>query len=116
MIWLTEAPVAERVGITVPSDGGTFQRLCCKMATGSGKTVVMAMAIAWQVLNKVAYPQDDRFAKHILIVAPGLTVKSRLQVLCPSARATTMRSSASFQSAWWSSYGRVRLRFGTGTF
>src|SRR5208283_787259 len=84
LIWLTEAPASERVGIVIPSDGGAFQRLCCKMATGSGKTVVMAMLIAWQVLNKVAYPQDDRFSKHIFVVAPGLTVKSRLQVLIPA--------------------------------
>lgn len=84
LIWLTEAPAAERVGIVIPSDGGAFQRLCCKMATGSGKTVVMAMLIAWQVLNKVTYPQDDRFSKYVFVVAPGLTVKSRLQVLQPS--------------------------------
>ena len=84
LIWLTEAPASERVGIAIPSDGGAFQRLCCKMATGSGKTVVMAMVIAWQVLNKIAYPKDDRFSKHIFIIAPGLTVKSRLQVLIPA--------------------------------
>ena len=84
LIWLTEAPASERVGIAIPSDGGAFQRLCCKMATGSGKTVVMAMLVAWQVLNKVTYPQDDRFSKHIFIIAPGLTVKSRLQVLIPA--------------------------------
>jgi ATP-binding cassette subfamily F protein 3 len=55
------------------------------MATGSGKTIVMAMLIAWQVLNKAAYPQDARFSKNIFIVAPGLTVKSRLSVLIPTA-------------------------------
>ena len=54
------------------------------MATGSGKTVVMAMVIAWHVLNKVANPRDVRFAKNILVVAPGLTVRSRLAVLKPS--------------------------------
>ena len=48
------------------------------MATGTGKTVVMAMIIAWQVLNKVSYPQDTRFTKHVLVIAPGLTVRSRL--------------------------------------
>jgi type III restriction enzyme len=84
LVWLTEAPASERVGIAIPSDGGAFQRLCCKMATGSGKTVVMAMLIGWQVLNKVTYPQDDRFSKHIFIVAPGLTVRNRLQVLIPA--------------------------------
>lgn len=84
LIWLIEAPTAEKVGIDIPSDGGLFQRLCAKMATGSGKTIVMAMAITWQVLNKVTYPQDARFSKHVFVVAPGLTVKSRLQVLEPS--------------------------------
>lgn len=83
LIWLTEGPESDKVGITIPSDGGSFTRLCSKMATGSGKTVDMAMLIAWQVLNKVTYPQDGRFSKNIFIVAPGLTVKSRLQVLQP---------------------------------
>ena len=84
LIWLTEAPAADKVGIDIPSDGGPFQRLCSKMATGSGKTIVMAMLITWQVLNKVTYPQDKRFSKYFFVVAPGLTVKSRLQVLLPS--------------------------------
>ncbi|HEY88395.1 MAG TPA: DEAD/DEAH box helicase family protein [Thermoflexia bacterium] len=84
LIWLTEAPAAGRVGVDIPSDGGEFLRRCCKMATGAGKTIVMAMAIAWHVLNKVTYPQDTRFAKNVLVIAPGLTVKSRLAVLIPS--------------------------------
>ena len=84
LIWLTEAPPADRQGIEVPGDGGEFRRLCCKMATGSGKTILMAMIIAWQVFNKVAYPQDRRFSKSVFVVAPGLTVKSRLQVLQPA--------------------------------
>ena len=86
LIWLAEAPASEKVGIEIPSDGGAFTRLCSKMATGSGKTIVMAMLIAWQVVNKVIYPQDARFAKHIFVVAPGLTVKSRLQVLEPAGK------------------------------
>ncbi len=85
LIWLTEAAESEKIGIEIPSDGGLFKRLCSKMATGSGKTIVMAMLIAWQVLNKVTYPHDTRFSKHIFVVAPGLTVKSRLQVLIPSS-------------------------------
>jgi len=86
LIWIAEAPDAEKIGIDIPSDGGTFKRLCSKMATGSGKTIVMSMLIAWQILNKVTYPQDTRFSKHIFVVAPGLTVKSRLQVLLPSGK------------------------------
>ena len=85
LIWFAEAPDAEKVGIEIPSDGGPFRRLCSKMATGSGKTIVMAMLIAWQVLNKITYPQDARFSKHVFVVAPGLTVKSRLNVLYPWA-------------------------------
>ena len=85
LIWLTEAPAAERVGIDIPGDGGAFVRQCCKMATGSGKTIVMAMVIAWHILNKAAYPQDARFSRNILVIAPGLTVKNRLAVLAPSA-------------------------------
>ena len=84
LIWLAEAPAAGRAGLEIPSDGGPFPRRCAKMATGSGKTVVMAMLLAWQILNKAAAPHDARFAKHALIVAPGLTVRSRLAVLEPS--------------------------------
>ncbi|MDY6856771.1 MAG: DEAD/DEAH box helicase family protein [Thermodesulfobacteriota bacterium] len=84
LIWLTEAPQAEKTGIEIPGDGGEFARWCCKMATGKGKTVIMAMLIAWQVLNKITHRQDSRFAKDILVVAPGLTVKSRLSVLNPN--------------------------------
>ena len=53
------------------------------MATGSGKTVVMAMLIAWQTLNKVAQPNDARFAKRFLVITPGLTIRDRLRVLLP---------------------------------
>ena len=84
LIWLVEADESEKVGIDIPSDGGEFVRLCSKMATGSGKTIVMAMVCAWQILNKVTYPQDNRFSKNVFAVAPGLTVKSRLQVLNPN--------------------------------
>ena len=84
LIWIVEASESEKVGIDIPSDGGNFTRLCSKMATGSGKTTVMAMLSAWQILNKITYPQDSRFSKNIFVVAPGLTVKSRLQVLNPT--------------------------------
>ena len=54
------------------------------MATGSGKTVVMAMLIAWQTLNKLANPQDARFSDTFLIVTPGITIRDRLRVLLPN--------------------------------
>lgn len=59
-------------------------RIAFKMATGTGKTVVMAMLIAWQTLNKAANPQDSRFSNHFLIVTPGITIRERLQVLLPN--------------------------------
>ena len=81
LIWLIEAPENEKQGIDIEGDGSQFQRLCSKMATGSGKTIVMAMLIAWQIINKVTYSKDNRFSKYVFVVAPGLTVKSRLKVL-----------------------------------
>jgi type III restriction enzyme len=60
-----------------------LDRIALKMATGSGKTVVMAMVIAWQTLNKVASPNDARFARRFLIITPGLTIRDRLRVLLP---------------------------------
>src|SRR6202012_1868591 len=59
-------------------------RHALKMATGSGKTVVMAMLIAWQTTNKVANPQDKRFAKRFLVITPGVTIRDRLMVLKPA--------------------------------
>lgn len=52
-------------------------RVALKMATGSGKTVVMAMLVAWQTLNKVFTPNDARFAKRFLVLAPGRSRASR---------------------------------------
>lgn len=82
LIWLVEAPPAEKQGIAIPKDNG-LTRYASKMATGSGKTVVMGMVIAWQVLNKLATPQDRRFSDAVLLVCPNLTIRERLQVLLP---------------------------------
>lgn len=56
-------------------------RTAFKMATGTGKTVVMAMLILYNYINKKTNPQDTRFADHFLIVAPGITIRDRLSVL-----------------------------------
>ena len=112
LIWLTEAPPAERVGIEIPGDGGAFVRRCAKMATGSGKTIVMAMLIAWHILNKVANPQDVRFSKNVLVVAPGLTVKKRLEVLNLTAEGNYYEAFDIVPSALLDKLrqGRVRVR------
>jgi len=59
-------------------------RIAFKMATGSGKTLVIGMLIAWQTLNKLANPQDNRFSDAFLVSTPGITIRDRLQVLLPS--------------------------------
>ena len=61
-----------------------LNRVALKMATGSGKTVVMAMLIAWHVLNKVATPMNKLYSKRFLLLTPGLTIRDRLRVLLPS--------------------------------
>lgn len=61
-----------------------LQRIAFKMATGSGKTVVMAMLVAWHALNKLANPQDPRFSDAFLVVTPGITIRDRLRVLLPN--------------------------------
>jgi type III restriction enzyme len=90
-IYLTE--VAEKLGDTKALNvirqqnehlNGGLPRFAFKMATGSGKTVLMAMFIAWQTLNKVANPQDRRFGKDFLVVTPGITIRDRLRVLYPN--------------------------------
>lgn len=84
LIWWVEAPPDHKQGIHVPGDGGAWERLCSKMATGAGKTTVMAMIITWQTLNALTYPNRRKdFSNAIFIVAPGITVKERLQVLRP---------------------------------
>ena len=82
-IWLTEGLDSDKQGIKLPKDSDWI-RECFKLATGTGKTVVMSMLIAWHVLNKISNPKDSRFSKNILIVTPGITVKDRLSVLLPS--------------------------------
>ena len=61
-----------------------LERLALKLATGAGKTTVMAMLIAWQTVNAVRRPGSKHFTRGFLIVAPGLTIKDRLRVLQPN--------------------------------
>ena len=77
--------------IDTPNEPGfsPLTRYGCKMATGSGKTVVMAMVIAWAFCNRGRVPGDDRFPSSVLVVCPNLTIKERLQVLRPDNKAGT---------------------------
>jgi len=78
-----DAWIRNRLNETNANHNLGLHRVALKMATGSGKTVVMAMLVAWETLNKVAQPNDGRFASRFLIITPGLTIKDRLRVLLP---------------------------------
>ena len=79
----TDADLAELVDTPNAPDLPNLIRYGCKMATGSGKTVVMAMLIAWAFCNRAKVPSDERFPAAALVVCPNLTIKERLQVLRP---------------------------------
>jgi len=61
-----------------------LSRLALKLATGAGKTAVMAMLIAWQTVNAVRRPNSKKFTRGFLVVAPGIAIKDRLRVLQPN--------------------------------
>lgn len=61
-----------------------LSRLALKLATGAGKTTVMAMLIAWQTINAARSPGSKRFTRGFLVVTPGITIKDRLRVLQPN--------------------------------
>ncbi len=91
-IWLTEvAPtIARGKGFlellkNANNDANPeLMRLALKLATGAGKTTVMAMLIAWQTINAVRRPGTKKFTRGFLVVTPGLTIKERLRVLQPN--------------------------------
>lgn len=94
IIFLTEARADFLQGIAIPRDepsddrkeeGYTgFLRYACKMATGSGKTTVMAMLAAWSILNKVNSRSDGRFSDVVLAVCPNVTIRDRLREIDPA--------------------------------
>ena len=93
IIFLTEARDDFLQGINIPQEDigenkrkkglTAFQRYCCQMATGTGKTMVMAMLAAWSILNKVANRSDGKFSDTVLVVCPNVTIRDRLAELNP---------------------------------
>jgi type III restriction enzyme len=92
-IWLSE--VAPKMGARVAKFGEHLKnanaeanpellRLALKLATGAGKTTVMAMLIAWQTVNAARHPNSKTYSRGFLIVAPGITIRDRLRVLQPN--------------------------------
>jgi Type III restriction enzyme, res subunit. len=84
-------------------------RIAFKMATGSGKTVVMAMLIAWHVLNKLANPQDARFSDTFLIVTPGITIRDRLRVLLPNDPNNYYHERDVLPAEWMVELGKAKI-------
>lgn len=90
-IWLTEVAGRQRQyahlirHIDGANEGANpgLPRLALKMATGAGKTTVMAMLIAWQTINAVRSPNAKHFTRGFLLVTPGITIRDRLRVLMP---------------------------------
>jgi len=93
IIFLAEARPDFRQGIDVPRDEPSddkkaegyagFLRYACKMATGNGKSTVMAMGAAWSILNKITDGSDARFSDVALIACPNVTIRDRLRELDP---------------------------------
>ena len=91
VIWLTEVapqlragrPFLEHMDKANEEANPALSRLALKLATGAGKTTIMAMLIAWQTINAVRRPNSRRFTRGFLIVTPGITIKDRLRVLHP---------------------------------
>ena len=92
-IWLAEvAPkmgvrssnILKRIKLVNEQANPELFRIAFKLATGTGKTTVMAMLIAWQTINAIRHPQAKSFARSFLIVTPGITIKDRLRVLQPN--------------------------------
>ena len=92
IIWLTEVAPNDRFGkgflehlANANHDANPeLLRLALKLATGAGKTTVMAMIIAWQTVNAIRRPTSKKFTRGFLIVTPGITIKDRLRVLQPN--------------------------------
>ena len=91
-IWLTEVAPNSKAGkgfldhlVNANNDANPgLSRLALKLATGAGKTTVMAMLIAWHTINAVRRPNSKKFTRGFLVVTPGLTIKDRLRVLQPN--------------------------------
>lgn len=92
LIWLTEVAPHDARGKTfidhlerANEDANPgLERIALKLATGAGKTTVMAMIIAWQTINAARRRQSKRFTNGFLVVTPGITIKDRLRVLQPN--------------------------------
>ena len=100
-IWLTEVapargnagrPFLDHLEAANAEANPGLSRLALKLATGAGKTAVMAMLIAWQTVNAVRRPNSRRFTRGFLVTTPGITIRDRLRVLLPNDPDSDYRS------------------------
>ena len=117
-IWLTEvAPQMGKAGerfiehlANANNDANPeLMRLALKLATGAGKTTVMAMLIAWQTINAVRRPGSKKFTRGFFLVAPGLTIRDRLRVLQPHDPDSYYASRELVPSDMLSDLGRAKI-------
>jgi len=118
LIWLTEvAPKAGKPGASFLehlADANNeanpgLMRLALKLATGAGKTTVMAMIIAWQTINAVRRPGSSKFTRGFLVVTPGLTIRDRLRVLQPNDPDSYYLSRELVPSDMWGELERAKI-------
>lgn len=117
-IWLAEvAPKSGRIGkrfidyLQTANENANpgLSRLALKLATGAGKTTVMAMLIAWQTVNAVRHPGSRLFTTGFLIVTPGITIRDRLRVLKPSDPDSYFRTRELVPSDMLPDLGRAQI-------
>jgi type III restriction enzyme len=117
-IWLTEvAPNIGKAGAgflehlaNANNDANPeLMRLALKLATGAGKTTVMAMLIAWQTINAIRHPKSNKFSKGFLVVSPGITIRDRLRVLQPNDPDSYFRSRELVPSEFLPDIARAKI-------
>ena len=117
-IWLTEvAPTMGKAGAkfiehleNANRDANSdLMRIALKLATGAGKTTVMAMLIVWQTVNAVRRPNSKKFSKGFLVVTPGLTIRDRLRVLLPNDPDSYYQSRELVPSDMLSELGKAKI-------
>ena len=118
LIWLTEvAPkfakrgkfFLDRIERANLDANPELLRIALKLATGAGKTTVMAMVIAWQTLNAQEYSSSKRFTQGFLIVTPGLTIKDRLRVLMPNDPDNYYKTRELVPADLWPQMGQAKV-------
>ena len=118
VIWLTEvapnigkagASFLEHLKLANEDANPELMRIALKLATGAGKTTVMAMLIAWQTINAIRHPKSNKFTKGFLIVTPGITIKDRLRVLQPNDPDSYFKSRELVPTEFLPDLGRAKI-------